>query len=395
MSKANNLSGLAINGGTPIRKTWLPYSRQVVDDSDKKEVLKVLDSDFLTRGPAVVGFENAVKDLVEMPEAVAFSSATAALHAVMAMLGVNPEKKVVTSPITFAATSNSVLYCHGTVSFCDIEESTMNIDVEQLKKMKDFDIAVAVDFAGNPCRYDELFELQRKKNFRLVADAAHSFGGTYKGKPVGSICDINVLSFHPVKSMTTGEGGMVLVRDKKEAEFLRHFRSHGIVRTETPGYYRQEFLGFNYNITDLQCALGLSQLKKLARFVRDREAIAKIYAEKLKGLEMLRLPITTDGAQSAWHLYPVRLDLKRLSCSRTEFLSALHAENIGANVHYIPVYLHPFYEKLGFKKGLCPRSEQAYEAEISLPVFPTMTETDISDVCQGLEKLLSAYLITT
>ncbi|MDB5038507.1 MAG: putative biosynthesis-related protein [Bacteriovoracaceae bacterium] len=382
---------LAIEGGVPLRKSWLQYSRQTIDDSDIASVTHVLKSDFLTRGPATEAFEIAVANLAEMPYAVAFSSATAALHAVMAMIGVRPGVKVVTSPITFAATGNSVLYCQGEVEFQDIESETMNLDPRTLKNLDQVKAVVPVDFAGNPCDYDLFKTLQKKHSFRLISDAAHSLGATYKGKPAGSFSDITVYSFHPVKSITTGEGGMVVLRDREEADFLRVFRSHGICKTNTPGFYRQEFLGFNYNITDIQCALGLSQLKRLKTFVAQRTEIAEQYNEFFSSFESVSIPVETKNCRSAWHLYPLRLNLEKLNCDRDRFLTALQAENIGANVHYIPVYWHPYYMNLGFTRGLCPRAEVEYEREISLPIFPGMKAQDIRDVCQGVKKVLEAY----
>lgn len=387
----SKLSQLALHGGQPVRSTWLPYAKQTIDQSDKDAILKVLDSDWLTRGPAVTQFERTVADLVGMPEAVAFSSATAALHAVMSMLKVNDGKRVITSPITFAATANSVRYCDGKVIFSDIEDSTMNLDIKLLSDLKATDIVVPVDFGGNPCDYDHLRSLQNKNGFRIVADAAHSFGGAYKKSPVGALADITVLSFHPVKSMTTGEGGLVLLKDKAEGDYLRAFRSHGIVRSSKSWIYSQEFLGFNYNITDLQCALGLAQLKRLPDFIKRRRELVAIYNSKLNSVGEFILPKTTEGSESAWHLYPIRLKLSHLTCNRDDFLSALHAENIGANVHYVPVYRHPYYQKLGYSAGLCPRAEAAYSAEISLPLFPGMSPTDVHDVCIALQKVLDAY----
>lgn len=387
------VSNLALYGGKPIRKKMLPYNTQSVDASDRAAVDKALRGELITRGPVVAAFERSVAEMVEMPHAVAFSSATAALHAVMALIGAKPGARVVTSPITFAATSNAVLYCEGEVSFQDVESSTMNLDLEKLQGLDDAIAVACVDYAGNPCRYDRLQELQKKYGFRSIADAAHSFGGSYRGKPVGSLAEFNILSFHPVKSITTGEGGMVVLKDPHEAEFLRAFKGHGIIRTAIPGYYRQEFLGFNYHITDLQCALGLSQLKKLKKFVKRRTEIAEAYQDFFSKMKELSLPQLSPHAVSSWHLYPLRLPLQNLSASREDILRALHAENIGANVHYIPVYWHPYYEKLGFHRGLCPQAEAEYLREISLPIFPGMNTQDIRSVCQGVQKVLEAFWI--
>ncbi len=387
---ANNL---AINGGKPVRSQWLAYNRQSVDKADRLAVDRALKGEMITRGPCVTAFEHAIAEHAEMPYAVAFSSATAGLHAVMSMIGVKADSKVITSPNTFAATANSVLYCGGKVLFQDIEAKTMNLDPNNLTGLDEALAVVPVDFAGNPVDYSTFQALQKKHKFRLIVDAAHSLGATYNKRPVGSFGDIVVFSFHPVKSITTGEGGVVVLKDAHEAEYLRTFKSHGICRTNTPGYYRQEFLGFNYHITDLQCALGLSQLKKLKKFTKRRREIVEAYDEFFAQYSGLQLPTQTPGAQSSWHLYPLRLPLKNLSVDRDRFLVALQAENIGANVHYIPVYWHPYYEGLGFKRGLCPVAEREYLREISLPVFPDMKSKDIKDVCQGVAKVLEAYWI--
>lgn len=384
-------SKLVLNGGEPIRKTMLPYGHQLIEDDDIQAVISALKQDMITRGPSVEGFERAVAEFVKMPYAVAFSSATAALHAVYALLGVKEGVRVVTTPNTFAATSNAVLYCGGTVEFQDVCPKTLNLDADGLKNLNGVRVVTAVDFSGNPCDYEALSALKKKYGFKLVDDASHSLGGTLHKKPVGGLADISIFSFHPVKTMTTGEGGMVVVRDVAEAEFLRQFRGHGIVRTNIPGFYRQESLGFNYNITDIQCALGTSQLKKLPKWVSRRNEIAEKYHAFFRNFEALQIPQVTSGAVSAWHLYPLRLRLDKLSCNREGFLRALHAENIGANVHYIPVHWHPYYQSLGFQRGLCPIAEAEYLREVSLPLFPGMTERDIVDVCQAVEKIVTAY----
>jgi UDP-4-amino-4,6-dideoxy-N-acetyl-beta-L-altrosamine transaminase len=384
-------SQLASHGGSPIRSQWLPYSRQAVDEADIALVAQALRGDIITRGPYVERFEKEVAELVQIPFGVAFSSATAALHAVMNMLGVKEGVKVVTSPNTFAATSNAVLYCGGQPVFCDIDEATMNLDPQALPAdLGPHSIVVPVDFAGNPCEMNLFAELKSKSKFQWVEDCSHSIGATYHGRPVGAQADFSVFSFHPVKSMTTGEGGMVMCRDAAHADYLRAFRSHGIYRDSArPGYYEQRFLGYNYNITDIQCALGLSQLKRLPNFVEQRRALAMRYHEKLKGFGDLILPAETAQSQSSWHLYPLRIRFENLKVDRDEFLKALHAENIGANVHYIPVYFHPYYQSLGYQKGLCPKAERAWAQEISIPLFASMTHEDQDDVCAALEKLLT------
>ncbi len=381
---------LAKEGGEPIRKNWLPYARQTIDDADIESVASVLRQEIITRGPRVEAFEKALAERVEMPYGLAFNSATAALHAAMSLYGVREGVEVVTTPNTFVATSNAVLYCQGKVRFSDISQTTMNLDPQKLMDLQSAKIVVAVDYAGNPCDYNELSKLQKKYGFKLVADASHSLGGSYDGKAVGSLADLSVFSFHPVKSITTGEGGFVVCKDKSEFEYLKKFRSHGIDRNSSiPGYYEQELLGFNYNVTDLHAVLGLSQLKKLNQFVKRRTEIAAQYSEYFRDSDFVEVPHLTPKAKSSWHLYPLRLNLERLNLDRTEFLRALHSENIGANVHYIPVYWHPYYKALGFSKGLCPIAEKEYLREISIPLFPSMTDEDVKDVCRAFDKILT------
>jgi perosamine synthetase len=375
---------LARDGGVPIRSTYLPYGKQSIDDSDVQSVASVLKSDWLTRGPKVKEFEEALASYCEMPFAIAFQSATAGLHAAMALLGASSGKSVAVPAITFAATSNAALYCGADVKFVDVRADTLNIDESKIPS--GISIVAAVDFAGNSCDYTKI-----KTDAPVLVDAAHSLGGKFQGRPVGAFGDVVVLSFHPVKSMTTGEGGAVLVRDPAQAEFLRRFKNHGIVGEIEPGYSPQEFLGYNYHMTEMQAALGVSQLKKLDRFVSRRQAVAEFYLKELKKFSALELPRVTAGAESAWHLFPVRLRLEQLNVDRLEFLKALRAENIGAQVHYMPVYWHPHYQKRGYQKGLCPVAEAEYQRELSIPIFADIREDDLRDVLRAFDKLLNAF----
>lgn len=383
----NARTQLAIQGGTPVRSTWLPYGRQSIDASDIEAVAETLRSDWITRGPKVKAFEEALAEFCGVKFAVAYHSATAGLHAAMALMGVAPGKKVAIPAITFAATSNAVLYCGGEPVFVDVRADTLNIDESKIPAV---DVMAPVDFAGNPCDYDLL---SRSSRAPMVVDAAHSVGGSYKGKAVGSFGEVTVLSFHPVKSFTTGEGGAVLTNHPDHAEFLRRFKNHGITGELRPGYSPQEFLGFNYHMTEMQAALGLSQLKRLPSFVQKRQAVAEFYDKNLRDFPQIELPRLTPGASSAWHLYPIRLKLDRLTVDRDEFLKALRAENIGGQVHYMPVYWHPYYQGLGYKKGLCPTAEAEYLREISIPLFPDIREEDLRDVIRALDKLFSAFSV--
>ncbi len=377
---------LAKDGGTPVRSTFLPYGKQSIDESDIQAVTEVMRSDWITRGPKVREFEEGLAEYCQMPHAVAYHTATAGLHASMALYGVKPGVRVAVPAITFAATSNAALYCGGDVDFVDVRSDTLNID--ETKIPAGCKVVSVVDFAGNPCDYEKLYKAVKVP---MVVDAAHSLGATYKGKPAGSFGSASVLSFHPVKSLTTGEGGAVLVRDKAEADFLRQFKNHGIVGEVQPGYIPQTMLGYNYHMTELQAALGVSQLKRLNKFVARRRAVAEFYNKQLASFEVLELPQVTPGAESAWHLYPIRLRLDKLNCNRDEFLKALRAENIGAQVHYMPVYWHPHYQDRSYKKGSCPQAEAQYLREISLPIFPDIKEEDLRDVLKALEKLVSAF----
>lgn len=355
-------TNLAIDGGTPVRGSWLPYGRQSLNETDKRAVVEVLNSSFITRGPKVAEFEKRIAEFCQMPFAVAFSSATAGLHAAMALFGIGPGKTVGVAPITFAATANAVLYCGGQVEFVDVEEDTFNLDPKKFADHSKLDALACVDFAGNPCRYSEI-----RSQIPIVADAAHSLGGFYQNKPVGSLTECSVLSFHPVKSMTTGEGGAVLVRDEEQARFLRQFRNHGIEKEERPGYLPQKSLGYNYHMTDIQAALGVSQLARLEEFISKRRAIAEFYFSVFKDQDLFVLPKETPEAQSSWHLFPIRLNLQRLKVDRDQVLKALRAENIGVQVHYMPVYWHPYYQSLGFQK-----------VQSSLPVQPEFLISGIS-----------------
>jgi perosamine synthetase len=403
------LEPLAIHGGTPVRDKWLPYGRQSLDEDDIQAVVEVLKSDWLTTGPKVGEFEEAFAAWVDAKFAVSFSSGTAALHGAAFAAGLGPGDEVITTPLTFCATANCVLYQGATPVFADVCEDTLNLDPQEVsrKVSSRTKAIIAVDYAGHPAALDELRgiaqnEVVKKQDAKgqgalLIEDACHALGAEYGGKRVGSLADMTVFSFHPVKHLTTGEGGVVTTNDARLADTLRRFRNHGISsgareRQESgQWFYEMDMLGFNYRLTDFACALGLSQLGKLEANLARRREIAADYAREFRDLPML-VPGVRQGVAPAWHLYPIRLKLESLSAGRGEIFRALRAENIGVNVHYIPVHQHPYYrERFPSNRGAFPIAERAYEQLISLPMFHSMTAKDIGDVVRAVHKVLTHY----
>jgi perosamine synthetase len=398
----HGLGKLAIQGGTPIRQKLLPYGRQLVDDDDIAAVVDVLRSDWLTTGPKIPEFEQAFAALTGSLEAVAVSSGTAALHAAMYAIDIKPGDEVIVPAITFAATANSVVFQGGRPVFVDVHPDTLLIDPEQVIKhiSTKTKAIIAVDYTGQPCDYDTLRELADRYNVKLIADACHSLGGNYKGRLVGQLADLSTFSFHPVKNITTGEGGMISTNDPDLARRMRIFRNHGITsdhrQREQQGswFYEMVDLGYNYRITDIQCALGLSQLRKLAAWVKRRQEIAQRYNSAFAEIPAVQPLGVRAEVSHAYHLYVIRLDLTKLQATRGHIFAALRAEGIGVNVHYIPVHLHPFYRKqLGTKPGMCPVAEAAYEQIISLPIFPQMTDADVEDVIEAVHKVVRAFTV--
>jgi perosamine synthetase len=397
-----SMGDLAIHGGSPVRKTMLPYGHQWLDDDDIAAVVAVLRSNWLTTGPKVDEFEQVFAETVGAREAVAVSSGTAALHAAMYAIGIKPGDEVIVPAMTFVATANCVVYQGGVPVFTDVDPDTLLLDPIQVetKITPRTKAIIAVDYAGQPCDYDALWAIANKYGLMLVADACHALGGTYKGRPVGSLAHLTVFSFHPVKHITTGEGGMVTTNDSQLAQRMRIFRNHGITtdhrQREQQGswFYEMVDLGYNYRITDIQCALGLSQLRKLPAWVKRRQEIAQRYHAAFAEIPAVRPLGVRPEVSHAYHLYVVRLDLTRLRATRAQIFAALRAEGIGVNVHYIPVHLHPFYRKrFGTGPGLCPVAEAAYNEIISLPIFPSMTNEDINDVVQAIRKVIAAYTV--
>jgi UDP-4-amino-4,6-dideoxy-N-acetyl-beta-L-altrosamine transaminase len=373
--------------------TFIPYSRQCIDKKDIGEVVKVLKSDFVTQGPKGQEFENKLAVYCGSKFAIIFNSGTSALHGAYFALGLKKDDEFITSPITFAATSNAGLYLGAKSVFIDVEKHTGNIDTTKIetKITKKTKLIVPVHYAGHPVDLQKISQIAKKHNLFVVEDACHALGAKYKGEPIGNCkySDMTVLSFHPVKHITTGEGGAVLTNNKEFYKKLLMFRSHGITKDQFLNkpdgdwYYEMQFLGYNYRMTDIQAALGVSQLKKLDAFVERRRAIAELYNEAFKDNPYFDIPREKNYAFSSYHLYPIRL---KIACKKEkrEIFSKLREKGLGVQTHYIPAYWHPYYRNLKYNKGLCPVAEDFYQREISIPVYPGMTNSNIKYVIQTL-----------
>jgi perosamine synthetase len=400
--KANAASrdALAIDGGCPVRKTLLPYGRQAIEESDISAVVETLRSDWLTTGPKVSEFEEGMAATVGAAYAVSFSSGTAALHGAASAAGLENGDEAITSPLTFVATANSVLYQGAQPVFADVSPDSLNLDPEKIAERISLrtKAVLAVDYAGHPSDLTPMLQLAERHGLIVIEDACHALGARYQGRKVGSIAHMTVFSFHPVKHITSGEGGMVTTDDPAYAERLRRFRNHGISsevrQRQAQGQWRYEMvsLGFNYRLTDIACALGLQQLKRLESNLARRHQIAATYEAAFGGLAGLLIPGVRSDVTPAWHLYPVRLKLEELSGDREELFRALRAENIGVNVHYIPVHLQPYYRgRFGYKGGEFPVAESASERLISLPMFHGMGDDDVKDVIHAVKKVMAAF----
>ena len=392
---------LAIHGGKPIRDTKIYYGKQYIDDNDIEAVAKVLKSPLITCGPKVEELEKELCRFTGAKYCVVLANGTAALHASCAAAGIKDGDEVITTPMTFAATSNSVLYMGGKPVFVDIDPETYNIDPNEIKKKitERTKAVIAVDFTGQAAELDEIREICINNNLLLIEDASHAIGTKYKGRPIGSISDMTTFSFHPVKTITGGEGGAVMTNDKDLAEKLLLFRTHGITRNTQlfenephgPWYYEQIMQGYNYRLTDFQAALLISQLNKMDIFSTRRKEISKRYDEAFAAFDLVTLQRDIPESDTTRHLYILNFNLEKLSATRKEIYDALWAENICCNVHYIPVYYQPFYEKLGYKKGLCPKAEKLYERILSIPFYYSMTDEDVESVIEGVYKVVRYY----
>jgi perosamine synthetase len=377
----------------------LPYGRQSVDAADIEAVTATLRSDWLTTGPGVEAFEDAFAHAVQARFAVAVSSGTAALHAAVYAASLTAGDEAVVPPLTFAATANCVLYQGATVRFADVRRDTLNVDPAAVRASitPKTRAIIAVDYTGLPVDLQEVRDIAERSGATLIEDACHALGAEYRGRPIGSMGHLTVFSLHPVKLMTTGEGGVVTTNDEALARRLRLFRNHGLStdhrQREAAGswFYEMVDLGYNYRITDFQCALGRSQLRKLVPWIESRRRIARAYDEAFASMPEIELPARVPDRESAWHLYVIRLNLDRLRAGRLEVFNALRAERIGVNVHYIPVPWHPYYATRGYRKGCWPVAEAAYERILSLPIFPAMTEADTQDVISAVQKVVAFF----
>ena len=384
---------------------FIPYGKQNINQADVDAVVDVLKSDFLTQGPQVPAFEKSVAQLVGAQHALAVNSATSALHIACLALGLGKGDLLWTSPITFVASSNCALYCGADVDFVDIDSQTYNMSIaalklklEQAKKENKLPkIVVPVHLCGQPCDMAKIYALSQEYGFKIIEDASHAIGGKYQGTYVGAgqYSDITIFSFHPVKIVTTAEGGMALTNDAQLAQKMDLLRSHGVTRNqdlmskepEGPWYYQQVDLGFNYRMTELQAALGVSQMHRLEQFVAKRHDIAKVYNKILQDLPVV-LPYQLPETYSGLHLYVIRLKLDEISKTRKEVFELLREKGIGVNVHYIPVHTQPYYENIGFKQGNFPEAESYYASAISLPMYPDLTQPQIDYIYQSLKEIL-------
>ena len=391
---------LAIHGGNPIRRTFLPYGHQWVSEEDVEAVVRVLRSDWVTQGPVIEEFERGIADYCGVKHAVAVSSGTAALHAACAAAGLGPSHEAITTPLTFVATANAIHYRGARPMLADIQEDTFNIDpCEVEKRISSRTKAILpVDFAGQPHNVDEISAIAQKWGLTIIEDAAHALGSLYKGKKIGSLADMTILSFHPVKHITTGEGGIVLTNSDSFYGKLKIFRHHGItkkseeVNSQGSWYYDIHDPGYNLRITDFQCALGLSQLKRLDQLIQRRHDIAARYIYAFKDVTEVITPFEEEWAKSNYHIYVIKLQLEKLRAGRREIFEALRSENIGVQVHYVPVHLFSFYrETFGYRRGDYPKAEAYYERAITLPLFPKMSDQDVDDVVAAVRKVIEHY----
>ncbi|WP_338553355.1 UDP-4-amino-4,6-dideoxy-N-acetyl-beta-L-altrosamine transaminase [Paenibacillus sp. KS-LC4] len=387
---------MAQSGGS----TMLPYGKQWLDEDDKAAVMQVLNSDFITQGPAIERFEQKVAHYVGARYAVAFCNGTAALHGACFAAGIGPGDEVITTPITFLASSNCVLYAGGVPVFADIKKDTYNIDPTEVEKKitERTKALIPVDFTGQPVEMDRINEMAHRHGLVVIHDAAHSLGAEYKGKKVGTLADMTMFSFHPVKHITSGEGGMIVTDNEHYYQQLLLFRNHGMTKepallekNDGPWYYEMTALGYNYRMTDLQAALGCSQMGKIDQFINRRREIVAFYNEAFQNMPGLITPFQHADGQSSWHLYVVRWEQERFTVDRKQLFEELRENHIGVQVHYIPVYTQPYYRAIATSEVICPEAENYYQTAISLPLFPLMSNDDIVKVVSVVKSLYRKY----
>lgn len=384
-----------------MREAFLPFSLPSIGEQEVLEVIDTLRSGWMSSGPKVKIFEEKLRNYLGCGKVVAVNSCTAALHLSLVALGIKPGDEIITTPFTFVATANVILHCGGIPVFVDIDEATFNIDFTKIedKITEKTKAIIAVHYGGQPCDMDAITKIARKYNLFLIEDAAHAIGSKYKGKKIGSLeTDAACFSFYPIKNITTAEGGAIALNNQRVAERIRIYSLHGINKGAYNRYSRENswqyevvYLGFKYNMTDIQASLGIHQIDKLDEFIAVREKYCRIYDETFQEIEEITTPLVKNNVKHARHLYPILLNLDKLQFGRDEFISALRKRNIGSSVHFIPLHLHPFYRKhLGYMEGDFPVAENIYHRTVSLPLYPKMTYRDLEDVIDAVKDILKA-----